>query len=362
MIAGGLVSRFLHCASLGFLSRLRFLGNEGARFAASGVALAGESFVFELLHRGLNPGKNERGFLEAWRASFINFGMLQGCAFLMRAQSGMFRHLAQDFGMVLGNEALRIVEGGPAASNSWLERLAAAEACNLSLGLGMALVQAATGHRLAQIEAHLNRPRQVASKPSFDTHSLRSSGTFAAEGDGMLLTLRLRDRAFLADSLQKINSVGFRPGVTPARLERYRRTLHEMQGFKLGFAEGRGRLIEILKEDWIEKCGQTGGECRRIRLDQFLDHLRRNQRRLPAWIEAYVAESEANAALEVIAIAPSDKRGLGWEENLEKIEEEEYLGFHFGSATDQQLITSPLGLGSDALSEPIIDMSEMPPP
>lgn len=218
-----------------------------------------------------------------------------------------------------------------------------------------------TGHRLMHCENHLESSMEMRAS-SRGPSSFRPLESFAADGVRHEVDRATPlNRAFLVDSLQKISDPSFRPGITPARLNLYRDTLQHMQIRNVTFAEGRRRLIEILREDWIEKCEEMGIEVKRLKLSEYVALLRSHRQKVASWVDAFIAESETNAALEVISLTSYGFGNLEHDDALLRMEEENYLGLHFGGSTDQKLITEPLGFSPGALSHSMDELAAQKP-
>lgn len=359
MLGGSAAYRLAKTSSLAFFSHLSPLHSSVALLSSAVSPLVGllaEVPVYEGLHRGLLKlmGHEETGSLaEGLRTSFFNFASLKAFARLGAGQHFLLRRLSQDLGMVLGNDLTASLGWTARQEGSYVKRLLQAEAMSFSMEAGMGLAQGFIGARFF---------RQAPSFRPASSHAEVGLRTFAADGSGFSYhpEFNLRNRAFVSDSLSKISSPTFRTGITPARLGRYRKTLERMRDFKIPFVEGRRTLIEILREDWVEKCEATGAEVGRIRLDVFVADLRRAGKKVPAWVDEFIRESEANAALEVISLLRGPIGHLSADEKMRKMDKEEYLGFNFGSQIDFILIAESLGFQADTLHKFEVDLSQIP--
>lgn len=358
MLGGSAAYRLAKTSSLAFFSHLSPLHSSVALLSSAVSPLVGllaEVPVYEGLHRGLLKlmGHDETGSLaEGLRTSFFNFASLKAFARLGAGQHFLLRRLSQDLGMVLGNDLTASLGWTARQEGSYVKRLLQAEAMSFSMEAGMGLVQGFIGARFF---------RQA---PSFRSGSLLKEvrlRSFAADGGLASISPHLRNRVFIMDSLAKIDSKSFKPGIEASRLRTYRETLVAMRDFQIPFLEGRRRLMEILREDWIDKCEAVGGQVRKIRLDDYLGLLRRANHPVPEWMDKFVSENEANASLKVISVTRSDKRHMTHEEASQQFQKEEYLGFNFGASTDLRMIAQPLGLAEASLREFIFDASQAKP-
>lgn len=359
MMSGSAAYRLVKNSSLSFFSHLSPFHSSVALLSSVASPLVGllaEVPVYEGLHRGLLKlmGHEEAGsFAEGLRTSFFNFACIKTFAQLGAGQHFLLRRLSQDLGMVLGNDLTTCLGWTPRQEGSYVKRLLQAEAMSFSMEAGMFLAQGLIGSHVL---------RQVCSFQSANSLTEVGLRTFAADGSGFSYhpEFNLRNRAFVSDSLSKISSPTFRSGITPARLSRYRQTLERMRDFKIPFLEGRRNLMEVLREDWVEKCEATGAEVGRIRLDDFVGGLRRDGKKVPPWVDEFIRESEANAALEVISLLRGPIGHLSADEKMRKMDKEEYLGFNFGSQTDFSLIAESLGFKNDALLKCEVDLTQIP--
>lgn len=375
MTMGGFSYHFLKTAALaGFSSFSATPLNSLLSVALSpAMALVGEVFVYETSHRALSlitqPNQTaasvfswagEGGLREGLKHSCLNFALLKSFNHAFRSQNIFLSHLVQDGAMVVAEEASSAVGWTQKENAGIFQRLLCAEAMNFSLGLGIFLGQVFTGGTLLRIERRLEGAIQLSLRSPARLAGQRTLEAFRAEAHGPLF-LQPREQKFIRESLDKITAPGFRSGISPERLKRYRDTLEEI-GETLSFVEGRNALIRILREDWIEKVRATGAEVNEIRLDVYLTQLRTRGVEVPQWLESFVLESETNASLKVIAWRPLDK--TGWTDKLarEGIDQEAYLGFNFGSSVeDQKIVTDGLGLSVGSLSETVTEESSIPP-
>lgn len=346
MMAGGLAYRFTKAASLSCLSGV----------FSPALALTGEVFTYESVHRAF--GQNQNSFSEGFRSSFLTFGVLKSFSHIFKSQNIFLRHLSQDVGVVLSEEAAFWSGFGLSPSGSIFQRLLHAESSNLCLGIGMYCGHLFTGGIFQICENVLERSIQIHSSMQRNPPaSFQFLESVRAEGGSFTSLLSVREKNFIQQSLAKIDARAFRSGITAERLVQYRQVLQEM-GIQRSFVEGRRRLIEILREDWIEKCEEIGIEVKRLKLSEYVALLRACRQSVPSWVDAFIVESETNAALEVISLTSYGCGSLDHDDALLRIEEENYLGLHFGGSTDQKLITEPLGLSPGSLSN---SMDELRP-
>src|SRR4030095_1563513 len=151
MAAGGMAYR---------VGRIGFMGLEGGqavRALSLGAGLSAEVSTFELTHRVLSSisvGGQHRAPLRAnlwsWNGqgglrqgllqSFVSFGALKGAGHLARTENFIAQHLFQDTAMVLGHQVTGVLGINARPTGSLAEQFLHAEATNLQMGAGMAMV------------------------------------------------------------------------------------------------------------------------------------------------------------------------------------------------------------------------------
>jgi len=165
----GLVSRFVEEAANPNTLAALMAGGMAYRFGRVGILAMGEGRVaagsllqsasivggfglevgtYELTSRTLSRDSNPNrwnwsgpgGWAQGLTTSAITFGMLKGAGFLGREQNLIFQHAFQGTAMVAGHNTAGILGLAPRPEGSLAEQFLHAEATNLQLGAGMALV------------------------------------------------------------------------------------------------------------------------------------------------------------------------------------------------------------------------------
>lgn len=136
----------------------RMLGAFVSPFYCSALGLAFEVTAFEgsgrLLSANVSP---ETSFAQAWRNSFVNFGIMRGVGSFLQSRHFVFQHLIQDFSMVAGHQATAWLQWTPQSQESLFSQMLAAEALNLQMAAGGKLTACFTGHRLQRVEQNMER-------------------------------------------------------------------------------------------------------------------------------------------------------------------------------------------------------------
>jgi len=172
----------------------------------------------------------------------------------------------------------------------------------------------------------------------------KTSGVFM---HALIPPLTPAQQSFLEESLATYEDASFESGLSAFHDEEYRKILNALADREMSFESAQMALIKIIRSDWVEKCEEAGLKPEKIRLDDFLNRLRARQMPVPAWMERFVAESECNAALEVVVLTAP----VGLKYGEEQYPTDDYLGLRFTAAPEQHLLTTPLGLGRGSLIE-----------
>jgi len=230
--AGSLAYRFVRAGVMG-LGQAHVAGSL-LRPLSVGVGLTGEVTAFELTNRtlatltvraGLKPAPTNLwnwsgpgGWREGMASSFITFGMLKGAGHLSRESNLILQHSFSSTAMVAGHQTASLLGIMPRPEGSLAEQLLHAEATNLQLGAGMALM-----HSMAPGVAAMERGLDL---------SLQSKNV----GVGLVSTPW--EGRTQGPPLQPLLSLGVGVGFKPARTRE--QNLHILQMSSTGGEDGKG--------------------------------------------------------------------------------------------------------------------------
>lgn len=125
----------------GLAYRLGCLGTASLPALSRAVGLASEATAFEGVNEILSPA-SQVPFLDRWRTSFLQFGLLKIAGAATLGQNGLAQHLVQDVAMVAGHQWTAQLGLTRTPEGSLAQQLLHAEVTNLQMGLGMALAHA----------------------------------------------------------------------------------------------------------------------------------------------------------------------------------------------------------------------------
>jgi len=202
-------------AKLGILSSGLFRASPWlGRLLAPVASLAAEVSVY----RSANAFFAPRTALHAssWLGDFVNFGSLKLFGRAAAGVNPIGRHALQDAGMVAGHRLAHVFGLEEAPQGGWAEQFLHAEAMNLQMQAGMALMGILSASRLARIESSLDlgiQARENFTGPSRWNASQSPFRVFAAESTArarLVEEIRLR-----IDPLQYevLALEGFRRGI-----------------------------------------------------------------------------------------------------------------------------------------------------
>ncbi|MFO1519975.1 MAG: hypothetical protein U1F57_09990 [bacterium] len=172
-VAGGAAFRITRVAGLNFAS-VMWGGSEFvpsgilARGLGNGLALLGESFVFERTRRSLRgrvTGEGdsllhwdgEQGFRNGWIQAGFQLAGLRAGSYFSQGQNIFFQHLAGDASLVLSRQALSLLDFSPDSPFDLVRELYSAEAAQIRMRAGMGWVHAAVP-QLAAFENVFDAP------------------------------------------------------------------------------------------------------------------------------------------------------------------------------------------------------------
>jgi hypothetical protein len=176
---------------LGCLHSMQFLSeasskilNPALRGASWVAALGTESTAFEATHRALHASTHgphllrwngHDGLKEGLLTSLITFGSLKGAGAVVQGQNVLLQHLFQDTGMVLAHQVSGHLGLAPKPEGSLAKQYLQAEAINLQLQAGVALLHGIAPH-LSSLEKALDLQLQskISDKPFSLTGGLKA--------------------------------------------------------------------------------------------------------------------------------------------------------------------------------------------
>ncbi len=313
IMAGGLAYRLGKMAGLQFCSTL-FSSNLTRMIpgllapvmglAAEVTAFQGTDRLLQSLQHGnenLFRFSGENGFVQGWRNSFVDFGMMKGVGHLLQSSNIILQHLAQDFSMVAGHQATALLGFTSRPEGNFLDQMVHAEITNLQLGVGGRFSAFATGHRLRTLERSMEQQFYL---PASETQNTYQALVNLRSQDSIRLGDPREDR-FITDSLNTYDDPHYVTDLLPEFDAQYKETLERMRSREIAFQKGQLQLHEILKQNGLRRLEDAGEEITRYRLEET-DRLERARIPIPDWIKQYLEENPEDRKLEIVRIEVED--------------------------------------------------------
>lgn len=152
MTSGALAYRFARVGllSTGLFKSAATVGALAVEVSAfRGVSNGVARFQGREIHEGIFDGRG-------WCSSFLDFAVLKGVGVVAQGQHPLLSHTLQSTAMVASHQLTYGIGLTTQPQGTLLEQLFDAEAMNLALGAGHALMGTLTGHRLSAVERSLD--------------------------------------------------------------------------------------------------------------------------------------------------------------------------------------------------------------
>ncbi len=220
MTAGGLAYRLgkLGVCSVGAIHESPLL----AKILAPSVGLILEVAAFRGVNHAFHSSQENYWSAQGFAREMINFGALKSVAHLMQGGNPIRMHVAQNLGMMLGEEAGSRLHLTPEVHGSFAERFVNASATNFALGAGHCLAKTISGFRLQVLERNLSQSihsqRKVMNQEDERIYSMSTDRIYLEPADGKGGPLTDRFSRAVAKAIEVFLDVDATQGLTPEQL------------------------------------------------------------------------------------------------------------------------------------------------
>lgn len=149
MTVGGLAFKLSRLAVSASLSSLPLLPKAPL---ANVLGLFSEVVAFRAISHSLSENRESVADTQGFWRDFTHFGTIKGVGHFLQSQNFFFRHISQNLGMILGEEAGALLHLNPQNQSSFSERFVQASATTLALEAGSGLAHFIGAHRVRSLE------------------------------------------------------------------------------------------------------------------------------------------------------------------------------------------------------------------
>lgn len=122
------------------------------------------------MHHLSNPSLEKYSDAKGWARETLNFACLKGFGHYFKSENALLRHVSQNLGMMLGEEAASRLHFTPEIHGNFAERFVHASAMNFALGAGTVLSGFFLGNRTTPLERKLKITNYEPTTALFSIH------------------------------------------------------------------------------------------------------------------------------------------------------------------------------------------------